>query len=51
MPCEMKLVINLILEMMVWFGKWVRSIEDITTERMMDAIRIFTLNGIETSGE
>jgi TetR/AcrR family transcriptional regulator len=46
MPCETKLVVNLLLGMIIWFGKWVPTVEDITVERLMRAINVFTLHGL-----
>jgi len=36
----------LLLGMIIWFGKWVPSIEGITVERLMSAINVFTLHGL-----
>jgi AcrR family transcriptional regulator len=46
MPCETQLVVNLLLGMIIWFGKWVPTVENITVERLMSAINVFTLHGL-----
>jgi AcrR family transcriptional regulator len=46
MQCETQLVVNLLLGMLIWFGKWVPTIKDITVERLMRAINVFTLHGL-----
>lgn len=47
-PCETELVVQLLLGMLIWLAKWVPSIERMTVERLMNAIGVFSLKGLET---
>ena len=44
--CDIRLVVQLLLGMLVSLAKWVPSIEDITVERLMEAISVASLNGL-----
>ena len=46
-PCETQLVVQLLLGMIIWLGKWVPSVEGLTVERLMGAIGAFSLHGLE----
>ena len=46
-PCETALVIQLYLGMLIWLAKWVPSIEDMTVERLMNAIETFSIHGLQ----
>ena len=46
-PCEPELVMELLLGMLIWLGKWVPSIEDVTMERLMAAIEVFGFKGLD----
>jgi AcrR family transcriptional regulator len=46
--CETGLVVNLLLGMLIWLGKWVPSVEGLTVERLMNAIKSFSLLGIQS---
>ncbi len=50
-PCETNLVVNLLLGMLIWLGKWVPDIEDLTVDRLMAAIGVVSLTGLVTEGE
>ena len=45
--CEAALVVQLLLGMLIWLGKWVPSVEDITVDRLMAAIGLVSLQGLE----
>ena len=44
--CEPKIVVQLVLGMLIWLAKWIPSIENVTVDRLMDAIGIANLNGL-----
>ena len=44
--CEPELVVELLLGMLIWFGKWVSSVDGLTLERLMDAIEAFAFKGL-----
>lgn len=45
--CEPHVVVQLILGMLIWLAKWVPSIEGMTVDRLMTAIRLAGLGGLE----
>ena len=45
--CEPELVVELLLGMLIWLGKWVPSIQDLTVERLMNAIEVFGFEGLD----
>ncbi len=45
--CEPELVVQLLLGMLIWLGKWVPSINGLTVDRLMNAIEIFGFQGLE----
>lgn len=45
--CEPELVVQLLLGMLIWLGKWVPSIEGLTVERLMSAIDAFSFRGLD----
>ncbi len=45
-PCDTRLVVQLILGMLIWLSKWVPTIEDVTVDSLMQAIGIASLNGL-----
>ncbi|WP_353063005.1 TetR/AcrR family transcriptional regulator [Tunturibacter psychrotolerans] len=45
--CEPELVVQLLLGMLIWLGKWARSINGLTIDRLMNAIEIFSFRGLE----
>ena len=45
-PCEPELVVQLFLGMLIWLGKWVSSIQDLTLERLTEAIEAFSFQGL-----
>ena len=47
-PCEPKIVVELLLGMLIWLAKWVPSIEGMTFERLMDAINLVSLAGLKS---
>ncbi|MBU4435067.1 MAG: TetR/AcrR family transcriptional regulator [Alphaproteobacteria bacterium] len=46
-PCETKLVVQLLLGMLIWLARWVPTIEGVTPDRLMAAIGIVSLKGLE----
>ena len=48
-PCETGLVVNLLLGMIIWLGKWTPSIEHLTVDRLMEAIKAFSFAGLARS--
>jgi TetR/AcrR family transcriptional regulator len=44
--CEPELVVQLLLGMLIWLGKWVPSIKGLTLERLMIAIETFGFRGL-----
>ena len=46
-PCESRLVVQLLLGMLIWLAKWVPTIEDVTPERLMAAMGVVSLHGLE----
>ncbi len=48
-PCETQLVAQLIIGMLIWLAKWTSTIDNMTVDRLMDAISIASLNGLETN--
>jgi AcrR family transcriptional regulator len=48
-PCEPGLVVHLLLGMLIWLGKWVPTIEDLTVDRLMAAMGVVSLTGLLTS--
>lgn len=46
-PCETRLVVQLLLGMIIWLGKWVPSVGGLTVDRLMAAIGAFSLHGLE----
>ena len=47
--CEPELVVQLLLGMLIWLGKWVPSIKGLTLERLMSAIETFAFQGLDAS--
>jgi TetR/AcrR family transcriptional regulator len=45
--CEPELVVQLLFGMLIWLGKWVPSIEDLTVDRLMNAIATFSFKGLD----
>jgi AcrR family transcriptional regulator len=48
-PCEPKIVIQLLLGMLIWLAKWVPAVEGMTVDRLMKAIGVVSLNGLSGS--
>jgi AcrR family transcriptional regulator len=46
-PCEAGLVVQLLLGMLIWLGKWVPTVEDLTVDRLMTAIGAVSLKGLD----
>lgn len=44
--CEPELIVQLLLGMLIWLGKWVPSIPDITVNRLTSAIDAFSFHGL-----
>ena len=44
--CEPELVVELLLGMLIWLGKWVPSVGGLTVERLMAAIEVFGFQGL-----
>lgn len=45
--CEPELVVQLLLGMLIWLGKWVPSITGMTVDRLMNAIETFGFHGLD----
>ena len=45
--CEPELVMQLLLGMLIWMGKWVPSVEGLTVDRLMSAIDASIFRGLE----
>ncbi|WP_293884067.1 TetR/AcrR family transcriptional regulator [Sphingomonas sp.] len=45
-PCEPKVVVQLLLGMLIWLAKWVPSIKGMTSDRLMDSICVASLNSL-----
>ena len=45
--CEPELVVELLLGMLIWLGKWVPSTEGLTLERLVNAIEVFGFEGLD----
>jgi len=45
--CEPELVVQLLLGMLIWLGKWVPSITGMTVDRLMNAIETFSFHGLD----
>ena len=45
--CEPELVVELLLGMLIWLGKWVPSVNGLTVARLMDAIEVFGFEGLD----
>lgn len=50
-PCDTRLVVQLILGMLIWLSKWVPTIEGVTVDSLMNAIGIASLDGLERKPE
>jgi TetR/AcrR family transcriptional regulator len=46
--CESGAVVQLLLGMIIWLGKWVPEVHDMTVNRLMDAIDAFCFHGLES---
>ncbi len=45
--CEPELVVELLLGMLIWLGKWVPSSEGLTVDRLMAAMMVFGFEGLD----
>ncbi len=48
-PCEPELIVELLLGMLIWLGKWVPGVHGLTIDRLMDAIDVFGFAGLDSS--
>ena len=46
-PCETRLVVQLLLGMLIWLAKWVPTVDTLTAEGLLAAIRAFSLQGLD----
>jgi AcrR family transcriptional regulator len=46
-PCEPQLVVQLLIGMLVWLAKWVPTVDGMTVDRLMKAIGVASLRGLE----
>jgi len=46
--CETRLVVQLLLGMLIWLAKWVPAVDGLTVDRLMAAISVCSLGGLET---
>ena len=49
--CEPHVVVQLLLGMLIWLAKWVPSIEGMTVDRLMSAIRVASLDGLDAKSK
>lgn len=45
-PCETRVVVQLILGMLIWLAKWVPSMKSLTADSLLDALKLFGLQGL-----
>ena len=45
--CEPTLVVQLLLGMLIWLAKWTPGIKDLTADRLRQAIRTLTMDGLQ----
>jgi AcrR family transcriptional regulator len=45
--CEPELVVQLLVGMLIWLGRWVPGFEGLTVDRLMNAIDAFTFRGLD----
>ena len=50
-PCETRLAVQLLLGMLIWLAKWVPTVQGMTVDRLMTAIGVVALQGLETRAE
>ena len=48
-PCEPRVVVQLLLGMLIWLAKWVPQIQGMTFDRLMDSICVASLNSLAQS--
>ena len=48
-PCEPRVVVQLLLGMLIWLAKWVPQIQGMTFDRLMDSICVASLNSLARS--
>ncbi|MFC4443342.1 TetR/AcrR family transcriptional regulator [Caulobacter henricii] len=46
-PCEPQLVVQLLLGMLIWLVKWVPTIRGVTPDRLMAAMGVVSLTGLQ----
>ena len=46
-PCEPALVVQLLIGMLVWLAQWVPTVEGMTVDRLMKAIGVASLRGLQ----
>lgn len=47
-PCEVELVVQLLLGMLIWLARWVPTVEGMTVDRLMAAIGVVSLHGLKS---
>jgi AcrR family transcriptional regulator len=45
--CEPELVVQLLIGMLIWLGRWTPGFEGLTVDRLMNAIDAFSFRGLE----
>lgn len=45
--CEPELVVQLLVGMLIWLGRWTPGVEGLTVDRLMNAIDAFTFRGLD----
>ena len=48
-PCEPRVVVQLLLGMLIWLAKWVPQIQGMTFDRLMDSMCVASLNSLARS--
>lgn len=46
--CDPQLVVQLLLGMLIWLGRWTSNIRGLTADRLMDAIEAFSFHGLNS---
>ena len=45
--CEVRLVVQLLLGMLIWLAKWTLEVDNLTPARLMQAIEDLTFGGLD----
>lgn len=45
-PCETRIVVQLMLGMLIWLAKWVPAMKRLTADSLLEALKLFGLHGL-----